>query len=46
MMGTAIDIAVGKKDISIIDEIFETCDPKLTNRVLKGHGLYLVEVNY
>ena len=46
MMGTAIDVAVGKKDLTIIDEIFATCDPKLTNRVLKGHGLYLVKVDY
>lgn len=46
MMGTVTDIASGKKDISIIDEIFETCNPELTNRVLKGHGLYLMEVNY
>ena len=46
MMGTVIDIASGKKDIQIIDEIFNTCNPELTNRVLKGHGLYLVKVNY
>lgn len=46
MCGTLIDIALHKKDISIIDEIFEKKDPKLSNRVLSGHGLYLMEVYY
>lgn len=46
MVGTLIDISIGKKDEAIIDEIFATCDPKLSNRVLSGHGLYLVKVDY
>ena len=46
MMGTVIDIAAGKKDLAIIDEIFASCDPRITNRVLPGHGLYLMKVNY
>jgi len=46
MVGTLIDIAIGKKKEEIIDTIFETCDPKLSNRVLSGHGLYLVRVDY
>ena len=46
MCGTLIDIAIGKKDISIIDEIFISCDPKKSNRVLSGHGLYLENVWY
>ena len=46
MIGTLIDIATGKKDESIIDEIFETKNPELTNRVLSGAGLYLVKVTY
>ena len=46
MCGTIIDIATEKKDISVIDEIFLKCDPKLSNRVLSGHGLYLMNVKY
>ena len=46
MVGTLVDIAIGKKDISIIDEIFETLNPEKTNRVLSGCGLYLVSVSY
>ena len=46
MVGTLIDIAIKKKDLSIIDTIFETKDPKLSNRVVSGHGLYLVRVSY
>ena len=46
MCGTIIDVATGKKDISVIDLIFETRDPKLSNRVLSGHGLYLEKVFY
>lgn len=46
MCGTLIDIATHKKDIAIIDEIFDKKDPKLSNRVLSGHGLYLMEVKY
>lgn len=46
MVGTLIDIAIGKKDMSVIDLIFETKDPKLSTRVLSGHGLYLMRVEY
>ena len=46
MVGTIIDIAIHKKDISVIDEIFTKCDPKMSNRVLSGHGLYLMNVKY
>jgi len=46
MTGTLVDIATGRKDISVINQIFETKDPKLSNRVLSGHGLYLMRVAY
>ena len=46
MVGTLVDIALGKKDISLIDEIFETCNPEKSNRVLSGCGLYLISVSY
>jgi tRNA pseudouridine38-40 synthase len=46
MVGTLIDIATGRKDESIIDEIFESKNPEKTNRVLTGKGLYLISVTY
>jgi len=46
MCGTLVDIATGRKDESIISEIFDKKDPKLSNRVLSGHGLYLMRVEY
>ena len=46
MTGTLIDVAIGKKHISIIDDIFESRDSKKSNRVLSGHGLYLMNVWY
>lgn len=46
MVGTLVDIAIGKKDLEIINRIFATCDPRLSNRVLSGHGLYLEKVTY
>jgi tRNA U38,U39,U40 pseudouridine synthase TruA len=46
MVGTLVDIATGKKDISVIDEVFESKDPRKTNTVLTGHGLYLMSVTY
>lgn len=46
MVGTLIDIATGKKDESIIEEIFETKNPEKTTRVLTGAGLYLISVTY
>jgi len=46
MVGTLVDIGLGRKNISIIDEIFEKRDPKLSNKVVSGHGLFLYKVNY
>ena len=46
MVGTLVDIATNRKDLSIIDEIFESLNPEKTNRVLTGCGLYLMSVTY
>lgn len=46
MVGTLVDIATGKKDEKIIEEIFETKNPEKTTRVLSGAGLYLISVTY
>ena len=46
MVGTLIDIATGKKAENIIEEIFETKNPAITNRVVTGKGLYLISVTY
>jgi tRNA pseudouridine38-40 synthase len=46
MIGTIVDIATKKKDIKIIDKIFEEKNPELTNRVVSGKGLYLIKVTY
>jgi tRNA U38,U39,U40 pseudouridine synthase TruA len=46
MVGTLADIATNKKDINIIDEIFETKNPAKSTRVLSGCGLYLMSVTY
>lgn len=46
MVGTIVDVATKKKDITIIDKIFEEKNPELTNRVVSGKGLYLVKVTY
>ena len=46
MVGTLVDIATGKKNEDIIDEIFESKNPEKTNRVVTGKGLYLISVTY
>ena len=46
MVGTLIDIATGKKNADIIEEIFESKNPEKTNRVVSGKGLYLISVTY
>ena len=46
MVGTIVRIALGREISTIIDKIFETKDPRLTNHVMSGHGLYLEEVFY
>ncbi len=46
MVGTLLDIATNKKDINIIDEIFETKDRNLSGKTINPEGLYLVKVYY
>ena len=46
MVGTLVDIACGKKNEEIIEEIFESKNPEKTNRVVSGKGLYLISVTY
>lgn len=46
MVGTLIDIGLKKKDISIINEIFDKKDPKLCGKTAKPNGLYLKKVYY
>lgn len=46
MVGTLLDIASGKKDISVIDKIFETKDRNLSGKTINPEGLYLVRVYY
>ncbi|MGI6360540.1 MAG: tRNA pseudouridine(38-40) synthase TruA [Acholeplasmatales bacterium] len=46
MVGTLLDIASGKKDISVIDKIFETKDRDLSGKTINPEGLYLVKVYY
>lgn len=46
MVGTLLDIATGKKPLSIINTIFETKDGNLCGKTINPEGLYLVEVYY
>ncbi len=46
MVGTLLDIATNKKDISVIDEIFKTKDRNLSGKTINPEGLYLVKVYY
>ena len=46
MVGTLVDIACGKKNEDVIEEIFESKNPEKTNRVVTGKGLYLISVTY
>lgn len=46
MVGTLLDIASGKKDISVIDKIFETKERNLSGKTINPEGLYLVRVYY
>lgn len=45
-MGTIIEVSVGKKDISVIDEIFETHNRSLAGKTAEAKGLYLKKVIY
>ena len=46
MMGILIDIGRGHSDKSLILEVLEKCDPKISHKVAPGCGLYLYKVNY
>ncbi len=46
MMGTIIEIGTKKAPLSVIDKIFDTCDPRVSNKMVSGCGLYLYEVFY
>lgn len=46
MVGILLDISLHKKEISIINKIFETNDTRLTNNLAPGYGLYLNKVYY
>ena len=46
IMGTIIEVSVGKKDISVIDEIFETHNRSLAGKTAEAKALYLKKVIY
>lgn len=46
MVGTLVEIGLGRKDEKIIEEIFLTNDKSLTGRTIEPNGLYLKKVLY
>ncbi|MBN2300253.1 MAG: tRNA pseudouridine(38-40) synthase TruA [Acholeplasmataceae bacterium] len=46
MMGTIIQIGIGKKDSNIIKEILETQDRSLAGKTAESRGLFLVKIYY
>lgn len=46
MMGLIIEIGAKREPLSKIDDVFKTLDPKLTNKMAKGEGLFLDKVYY
>lgn len=46
IMGTIIDVATYKKDISIIDKVFETNDRKYAGTTAEAKGLFLEKIIY
>ncbi len=46
MMGTLIQIGLGKKEPSVINEIFETNDRSLAGKTAEARGLFLVKIFY
>lgn len=46
IVGTLIDIGKGKKDISVIEEIFKTNNKALCGKTAEPNGLYLSKVFY
>lgn len=46
IVGTLLEISEGKKEIDIIDKIFNNKERAYGGRTIPPHGLFLVEVNY
>ncbi len=46
MMGTLIEIGIGKKDANTIKRIFETNDRSLAGKTAQARGLFLVKIHY
>ncbi|MBU1093759.1 MAG: tRNA pseudouridine(38-40) synthase TruA [Firmicutes bacterium] len=46
MMGTLIQIGLGRKEPSVIKEIFETNDRALAGKTAEARGLFLVKIFY
>ncbi len=46
MMGTLIEIGIGKKDPDTIKKIFETNDRSLAGKTAQARGLFLVKIYY
>ena len=46
MVGTLVDIGLGKKDITVINKIFETKDRNLAGKTIEAKGLFLYQVYY
>jgi tRNA pseudouridine38-40 synthase len=46
IVGTALDVAMGKRELESIPEIFAAKDRKKASRSAPAHGLFLMEVHY
>ena len=46
MVGTLVEVGLGKIKPEEIDEIIKSKDRTKAGKTLPAHGLYLVEVNY
>lgn len=46
IMGTIIEVSTGKKDITLIDELFETKDRKKASKTAEARGLCLTKIYY
>lgn len=46
IVGLLIEIGLGKKDVSVINEIFETNSRNIANKTAPAKGLYLVKIFY
>lgn len=46
MMGTLIQIGLGRRDVNVIKDIFETKDRTLAGKTAEARGLFLVRIYY